>query len=158
MKEKTAERLAGAVEELLEFYRISTKEFLEAMLGVSGSPEFKRVVRIGQRAGLKHSFKDMEEPSKQKLKETLSMLETLKSAPHKVRSILKQGIKELPRAPGGPPRKLTPDQEKMACAEVAALRADIGSREAIQRVARKRVISERTMYRIWRKHHRKRKS
>jgi hypothetical protein len=141
LKEKTAERLV-----------------LKAMLGASIPPKQKKLAQVGYEGGFKAAFKKMPEPSEDMLNEGLSMLKALKSAPHKMRSLLKQRVKELPHAPGGPPRKLTTEEEKTACAEVAALRSEYENREAIKRVALKRGISERTMYRIWRRHHPKKTS
>jgi DNA-binding NarL/FixJ family response regulator len=158
LKEKTAERLAKAVEELLEANRMSAEEVLKAMLGASIPPKQKKLAQVGYEGGFKAAFKKMPEPSEDMLNEGLSMLKALKSAPHKMRSLLKQRVKELPHAPGGPPRKLTTEEEKTACAEVAALRSEYENREAIKRVALKRGISERTMYRIWRRHHPKKTS
>jgi hypothetical protein len=67
-------------------------------------------------------------------------------------------MKEMPHAPGGPPRKIKLDEEKIVCSEIIALRAEVDTREAIRRVAAKRGVSERTIYRIWGKRYPKKES
>jgi hypothetical protein len=97
------------------------------------------------------------EPSKAQLVETIAMIRAFKSAPHKMRSLIKQKMKEMPHAPGGPPRKIKLEEEKTVCSEIIALRAEVDTREAIKRVAAKRGVSERTIYRIWGKRYPKKK-
>jgi hypothetical protein len=150
VNEKTADLLATALEQLFEVNKISATDVLGSILGAPVSATYRKYARIGYKAGLKHALKKMPEPSKKQVTESLAMIEAFKSTPAKMRSFLKNAIKELPHATGGPKRKLTRDEEAMACAEVAAHRAELGNREAIERVARKRKVSARTIYRILR--------
>ena len=93
------------------------------------------------------------EPTKAQVMETVAMIRAYKNAPHNLRSLIKQKMKEMPHAPGGPPRKIKPQEEKTVCSEIIALRAELDTRGAIKRVAAKRGVSERTIYRIWGKHY-----
>jgi hypothetical protein len=114
---------------------------------------YQRLARIGYKAGLTSSFKKSPEPSKAKLAGALGMIRALKSTLHKMRTLLKQTVKNLPHAPGGPPRKIKQKEELIICAEIMGLRSECDTREAIRRVAAKRHASERTIYRIWGRHH-----
>ncbi len=153
MKEKTANQLARALEEMLEANKLSATEILEVMLEAPIPAKAKKLVRVGYKAGFMHALRAMPEPKKEQLAKALAMIESFKSFPYKMRSLLKQAVKELPHAPGGPKRKLTPEEENVACAEIEALRGEHGNRQAIHRVALKKGVSARTMYRIWGKHH-----
>jgi hypothetical protein len=85
------------------------------------------------------------------------MINGFQRAPQTMRALLKQRLKELPRARGGAPRKVKIEEELAVCAEVSALRAHCDTREAIRRVAAQRNVSERTIYRIWGKYNPKKK-
>jgi hypothetical protein len=157
LKEETADKIASAIEQMLDANRMSVTELLKAMMGISAPREYRNFARIGYRAGLKHQIKKMPEPDEAKLTEFLAMIDAFRGAPYKMRSVLKQTIKELPYAPGGPPRKVKPQEERIVCAEIMSLRAEYDTREAIRRVAQKWGASERTIYRIWGKYYPKKK-
>jgi len=127
------------------------------MLKPPFSAKHKKFARMGYRAGLMKALRAAPEPKKKQLAETLAMIESFKKFPYKMRSLLKQTVKELPRAPGGPKRRLTQEEEIVACAEIEALRGEYGNREAIRQIALKREVSARTMYRIWGRHRPKKK-
>ena len=74
-----------------------------------------------------------------------------------MRKLLMETAKELPHPPGGPPKKIKPEEERTVCAEIIALRDECDTREAIRRIAAKRHVSDRTIYRIWGKYHPKKK-
>jgi hypothetical protein len=153
LKDKTAGQIADTLEDMLASMGFSATEVLGAMLGSPVPKPYQKIARLGYRAGWKAAFKKNPEPSKAKLAEALAMIRAFKSTPHKMRTLLKQTLKKLPHAPGGPPRKIRPEDEFILCAEIMGLRAECDTREAIRRVAAKRQISERTIYRIWGKHH-----
>lgn len=157
MKDHTAEILAEALEGLLKESQMSAAEIMEALTGVQLSPKERKFVRIGLKAGIKHTFKKSPEPTKDQLSEALAMLNALKGTPHKVRKLLMKVAKDLPHAPGGPRKKIKPEEERTVCAEIIALRAEYDTREAIRRVASKREASERTVYRVWGKYYPKKK-
>jgi hypothetical protein len=144
---------------MLETAGLSATEVLGVMLGSPVPKPYQRLARIGYTAGWKAIFKKQPEPSKAKLAEALALIRAFKSTPQKMRTLLKQTIKKLPHAPGGPPRKFAPEEELSICAAIMGLRAEYDTREAIRIVAAKRQVSERTIYRLWGKHHpKKRKS
>ena len=150
--------LAEGIEGLLVQYRWSAADILEAITGASlSSKEMKKFVHIGLKAGIKRTFKKSPEPSKEKVEEALALIKALKDSPHMARKLFMETAKKLPHAPGGPLRKIKPEQEVTVCAEIIALRAHLDTREAIRRVASKRGVSERTIYRIWGKYHPKKK-
>jgi hypothetical protein len=157
VKDKTATKLADAFEAMLAEHRLSSTEILEVMLGAPLPSRHKKLARIGFKAGLKHLFKETPEPKKEKVTEMLAMFSVLKGAPHKIRKMLMQGAKEMPHAPGGPPRKIRLEEEITVCAEITSLKAEHDTREAIRRVAAKRHVSVRTIYRIWGKYHPKKR-
>lgn len=157
LKDKTAEILASAFEDLLKENQMSATDIMKALIGVELSPKEKKFVRIGFKAGIKHTFKKSQEPTKDKLSEALAMINALKGTPYKVRKLLEVVAKDLPHAPGGPRKKIKPEEETSVCAEIIALRPDCDTREAIKRIASKRGVSERTVYRIWGKYYPKKK-
>ena len=157
LRDETAERLANALEELLAEYQLTAAEIMKVFAGAPLSSKEKKVVRIGLKAGMKESFKEYPEPSKEKLAESLALIKALKDSPHMARKLLIGTGKQLPHAPGGPLRKIKPEEEGTVCAEIMALRPHCDTREAIQRVASKRGVSERTIYRIWGKYYPKKK-
>ena len=160
MKQATANQLADAVIAMLETNRLSAEAVLEALLDapISMSARQRHFARIGYRSGFVQMFKSKPEPSQEKLAEALAMFAALKNAPHKMRSLLKRKLKELPPPPGGAPRKVKPQDEAIVCTEILTLKAVHDTREAIRRVAKKRGVSERTVYRIWGKQYPKKKS
>ena len=157
MKEKTANLLWDSIEDSLKTLGLSAKDFIEASFGVTIPANFKRLVNTDYSGYFKNLLRKQPEPEPSELAQTLAGLKTLKSSPHKIRSLLRQRIKELPHAPGGPPRKVGLDEEKTVCMEIRALRDRYDTREAIRQVARKRNASERTIYRIWGKYYPKKK-
>jgi hypothetical protein len=157
LKEKTAKQLADAMEAMLEANNMSANEIFEVMLGPSFSKKFRQMARIGYKAGWMHLLRSQPEPSKAQVNETLAMLEGFKNVRHRMRSLLKQTVDKLPHAPGGPPRKIKPEEEKIVCTEINSIRFEHDTREAIRRVAAKRGVSERTIYRIWGKYNPKKK-
>lgn len=158
MRDKTANLLAEAFVDMLGGVKVSATQVLEAMLGAPIHPRFKKLARIGQKAGLAQALKSIPEPDKQTVAKALALIKTYKTMPQQMRSVLKQAVKGLPRARSGPQNKLKQEKEITACAEIATLRADYSNREAIHQVAVKNGVSDRTMYRIWRKNHPKKKN
>lgn len=157
LKDKTAERLAEALEDLLAQNHLSATEIMEALVGTPLSSKEKQVVRVGLKGGFKQTFEEYPEPTKEKLSKAFAMINALKSTPHKLRKLFMETAKELPHAPGGPRRKIKPEEETTVCAEILVLRAQYDTREAIRHVASKHGVSERTIYRIWGKYHPKKK-
>jgi len=157
VKEKTVNLMWDSIEDSLKTLGISAKDFIEATIGVNIPINFNSLVNTGYSEYFKNVLRKQPEPEPGGLALTLAGLKTLKSSPHKIRSLLRQRIKELPHAPGGPPRKVGLDEEKTVCMEIRALRDRYDTREAIRQVARKRNVSERTIYRIWGKYYPKKK-
>lgn len=157
LKDKTAERLAEAFEDLLAQSQLTATEIMKALVGAPLSSKEKVVVRIGLKGGMKQTLKKYPEPSKDKLSQVFAMINALKGTPHKLRELLEETAKELPHAPGGARKKIKPEEETTVCAEIIALRAEYDTRDAIRRVASKRGVSERTVYRVWGKYHPKKR-
>lgn len=157
MKEKTADLLASALIDTLEAAGLSATEVFEGILGMKVPAKYRGHVGIGYKAYYARQFKKQREPDKNEMAQVLAALTALRSAPHRIRSLIKQKLKELPHAPGGSPRKIKPEEEKTVCAEIQAIRVDSDTREAIRQVARKRKVSERTVYRIWGKYYPKKR-
>lgn len=157
MKAKTAARLANAWLEALEANQLSAHEVVQALFDAPFPAKYKKLLRIGRQTGWMRTLMKMPEPDKEQLAQVLAMFDALKNAPGKMRALLKQRIKELPRERGGAPRKIRVEQELTVCAEVEALRSEYDTRGAIGIVAAKRRVSERTIYRIWGKYHPKKK-
>jgi hypothetical protein len=157
LKNKTADQLADALTEMLESNHLSAAEVIAAVSGAPVPAEFKNFAQIGYKAGFRRKFKSLPEPDKGKVAEALAMIAAFKSAPHKLRALIKKRIKELPHEPGGAPRKVKPEKELTVCAEIQGLKVNCDTREAIRQVARKYQASERTIYRIWGKYYPKKK-
>jgi hypothetical protein len=157
LKDKTANQLADALVKMLESNHLSAEEVLGAMLGAPIPAKYKNLVEIGYKAGLKHKYKSLPEPDKDKLAEALAVIAAFKSAPQRFRTLIKARIKELPHGAGGAPRKVKLEEERTVCAEIQALKANLDTRDAIRQVARKRRVSERTIYRVWAKYYPKKK-
>jgi hypothetical protein len=157
VKDQTVNQIVDELEEMLEVTGFSATEILGAMLGSPLPAPYRKMALIGYKSGLRSVFKPKPEPSKAKLTEVLTMIRAFKITPHKMRTLLKQTMRKLPHPPGGPPRKIRPEEELTICAEIMGLRAECDTREAIRRVAAKRHISERTVYRVWGKYHPKKK-
>jgi hypothetical protein len=157
LEDKTANQLVNAVTEMLEANRVSVAEMIAIILDAPVPSKLKNLAKIGFNATFKHRFKSLPEPNQNELAEVLATIAAFKSTPHKFRALLKQRLKELPHAPGGPPRKVKPEEEKAICMEIQALRGQYDTREAIRHVARKLAVSERTIYRIWGKYYPKKK-
>jgi hypothetical protein len=153
VNEKTAVLLADAFEGMLAEYQMSATELFEIISDAKLPPKGKKWVRLGFMGGLKNIFLKMPELPAEKVSEALALLDAFRKSPHKMRKLLAQTVKTLPHAPGGPPKKIKPDEERTVCLEIEALRAEYDTREAIRRVAAKRHVSERTVYRIWGKYH-----
>jgi hypothetical protein len=161
LKDETISLIADRFEEMLEVSGLSAAELLEALLEAPVSAEYRKLLRIGYKAGwksiLKAKLKSQPEPSKEKVAEVLAHIQAFKSVPHKLRTVLKQKVKEMPHPPGGRTRKIKLEEERTVCAEITTLRAECDTRQAIRRVAVKRKVSERTVYRIWGKYNPKKK-
>jgi hypothetical protein len=157
VKDKTADLLAEAFEGMLAEHGVSAANIIGALLGAQLPPKHKRIARIGFMAGMKPMFKKMPEPTKEQISEALAIIDVFRRAPQKMRKVLMQTAKQLPHALGGPPRKIQPQEERTVCTEILALRDEYDTREAIRRVAAKRHVSDRTIYRIWGKYHPKKK-
>ena len=157
MKDKTVNLIVDELLELVKVAGLSAVEVMQFFLAAPIPKQFHKFIRMGYEDGWKALLKQEPEPSKAQLAEALAMIRAVKNAPYKMRSLLKQKMKEMPHAPGGPPRKIKSEEEKTVCSEIIALRAELDTREAIRRVAAKRRVSERTIYRIWGKHYPKKK-
>jgi len=150
MKDETAKQIADTAEQVLKEIGISVEEIFKVTLRVPLSAKHKKLARIGVRHSLVEALKTAPEPTKSQRAEVFRLIEALKTAPYQIRSLLIQRAKALHHAPGGPPKKLSPAEEGLICAEVAALRGELGNREAVRRIAREKHVSERTIYRILR--------
>jgi hypothetical protein len=161
MKENTIELITSEFTEMLEATGLSAAQLLAGLLETPIPKRYHKYARIGYKAGWKSiiraQLKSKPEPKKAKLAEMLAMIRAFKSAPHKMRTLIKQKMKEMPHPPGGPPRKIKLEEERTVCAQITALRAECDTREAIRRVAAKRGVSERTVYRVWSKYNPKKK-
>ena len=162
MKAETARKLLAAFKGMLGAAGVTGEEILKSVLKISipkkGKARVKKLLRAGFEAGFLEDMKRQPEPTEAQIAGVLQMLEALENSPSQVRRLLMQKVKELPHAPGGPRRKLTTTgKEIAACAEVISLHADLSHREALHRVALRHGMSDRTMYRVWRKHNPKRK-
>ncbi len=157
VKESTVNLIVDEFVDMLDSSGFSATELLEALLEAPLPKQFRKFVQIGYKSGWRSLLKSKPEPSKAKLAEALAMIRAFKNAPHKMRTLIKQSMKEMPHAPGGPPRKIKPEEELTVCSEIIAFRAESDTREAIRRVAAKRGVSERTVYRIWGKRYPKKK-
>ena len=159
MKEKTAKLLTDALEETFEAVGLSVTDFAAVVLGMPIPDNYRKFIRMGYKGYFTQQFKKQPEPNKEQLARMLGMIEQLGKAPRKMRSIMKQTLKTLPRDLGGSTRKVSVEDERVVCAEIMAFRSEYDNRQAIRVVARKRQASERTIYRIWGKYHpKKRKS
>jgi hypothetical protein len=158
VKDETVNQIVDELVGLLEATGISAVEVMQGVLEAPIPKKHMKFARMGFKGGWKSILKRSPEPSKAKVTETIAMIRAFKNVPHKLRSLIKQKMKEMPHAPGGPPRKIKTEEEKTVCSEIIALRAELDTREAIKRVAVKRGVSERTIYRIWGKHYPKKKS
>lgn len=152
MKQETADLLAGAFINALEETGIVSSGILENLLNTPISAKYKKLFRQTSRATFAQQLCKAPEPSKADLEKALTMIEVLRSAPQQMRPLLRKLAKDLPRARSGPRNRLTAAEELNACVQITSLRSMYSDREAIQQVARKYGVSERTMYRIWRKH------
>jgi hypothetical protein len=157
MKAKTANLIVDEMEKMFEATGFSATQVFGAMLNAPIPKPMLKMVRLAYKANWISIFKSKPEPTEIQLAEMLAIIHAFRNAPHNMRSLLVQRVKELPHPPGGPPRKVKPEEERTLCADIVALRAECDTREAIRRVAAKRQISERTAYRIWGKHHPKKK-
>jgi len=162
VKAETARKLLAAFKGMLGAAGVTGEEILKSVLKISipkkGKARVKKLLRAGFEAGFLEDMKRQPEPTEAQIAGVLQMLEALENSPSQVRRLLMQKVKELPHAPGGPRRKLTTTgKEIAACAEVISLHADLSHREALHRVALRHGMSDRTMYRVWRKHNPKRK-
>jgi hypothetical protein len=137
---------------MLEETGILGSEILEDGLGTPLGAKYKKLFRQNSRAVFAQILRRVPEPSKADREKVLASIERMRRMPQQMRPFLRKRMKELPRAQSGPKNKLTLEQEIVACAQVTLLRDEYSDREAIQQVARKYRISERTMYRKWRKH------
>lgn len=158
MKDETVNQLVDELMDLLETAGLSAAELMEGLLEAPLPKQYLKFVRMGFKGGWKSILKRSPEPTEVQVKETIAMIRAFKNTPHELRSLIKRKMKEMPHAPGGAPWKIKPAEEKTVCSEIIALRAELDTRGAIRRVAAKRGVSERTIYRIWGKYHPKKKS
>jgi hypothetical protein len=153
VKAETAKQLTDAIMAALEAHRLTVEEFMGAFWEHPYPAKHKALIRPAQRASLFATLRAANEPTPAQLKRQLEMFDALRRSPEKMRALLKQRIKELPHPRGGAPRKVELQDERLVCAEVEALRAEYDTRGAIKRVAARRGVSERTIYRVWGKYH-----
>jgi len=158
VKDKTANLILNELDEMLEATGVSATEVMEGLLESPLPKQYRKYALMGFTGGWKSILKRSPEPTKAQLTEAIAMIRAIKSTPHKMRALIKHKMKQMPHAPGGPPRKIKPEEEKTVCSEIISLRAALDTREAIKRVAAKLSVSERTVYRIWGKHYPKKKS
>ena len=157
LKEKTAKQIADALVDMLDTNRLSVNEMFRALMGSSIPKALRKTARIGYKGGWIHILRSRPEPNKAQLKEILAIVQAMKNAPYSMRTLLKETVSKLPHPPGGPKRKIKPEQERTVCAEIMQLRAECDNREAVRRVALKYRASERTVYRTWGKYYPKKK-
>lgn len=150
--------LADAFTGLVEKIGVSASQVFEALLHTPIPSKYKKLVRQSSKAGLAQMLRSQPEPSKDQLKEALTRIRVLEQMPQLMRPLMRKAAKELPHARSGPRNKLTSQQEIIACAQITSLRSEYTDREAIQQTATKYKVSERTMYRIWRKYRSKKTS
>jgi hypothetical protein len=158
VKDETANLIAEELDKTFEYFDISIVTVLELMIGSKLRPSLRQTAKRAHKAGWRSMLKTRPEPSKEQLAEILAIIGSFRAAPHKMRNLLKQRVKEIPHAPGGPRRKIKPEEERKVCAEIIQLRAECDTREAIRRVAQRYRVSDRTVYRIWGKYHPKKKT
>lgn len=127
------------------------------MLGIPIPAKYKNLFSQTSRAALAQYLRKAVEPNEAELEKALALIEIMRTMPQRMRPALKQVTKELPRARSGPKKILSVDQEIAACARIDLLRTEYSDREAVQQVARKYKVSERTMYRIWSTHRKRTK-
>src|SRR6266542_5241662 len=99
VKRKTATQLADAIVSALEAHQLSAETFLQALMDAPLPPSEKKLFRenlfqASYRSAWIRIFRNMEEPDEGKLAEALAMFEALRTAPGKMRTLLKQRIKE----------------------------------------------------------------
>ena len=152
LEKQTADLLAGAFFDVLEEIGLSTSAIFEAILETPLPAPSKELARASTRAAFAQKLRSLPEPSKEHREKALAMIASLKKTPQQMRPLLRKVAKELPRARSGPKKKLSAETEILACSEVDSRRTVYSDREAIQQVARKFKVSERTMYRIWERH------
>ncbi len=157
MKDKTIDLIVDELENMFEMTGMSAIEVMQGLLEVPVPKQYRKFVRMGYKAGWKSLLRPKPEPTKDQMAQIITIIRGFASAPHKMRSLIKQKMKEMPHAPGGAPRKIKAEEEKTVLSEVIALRAEVDTREAIRRVAAKHGVSERTIYRIWGKRYPKKK-
>jgi len=143
---------------MLEQIGVSGSKLVEAMLRTPLPAKAKKLVRQSSKIGFAQMLLSVPEPSKEDKAKALAVIEELRKMPQQMRPLLRNAAKELPRGRSGPRKKLSIEKEIMACAGMNALRVEYSDRVAIQRTAQKYGISERTMYRIWKKHRSHRKT
>jgi hypothetical protein len=158
VEQKTAELMAGAVMDLLEDVNVSISDLAEALLGTPIPKKYKQLVRQSSKVGLAQALRSRPEPTPEQVKEILAKFEMLKKTPQLMRPLLRKAIKDIPRSKSGPKNKLTAEQKMLACGEIMLRRSEYSDREAVQQVARKYNVSERTMYRIWSKQRARKKT
>lgn len=87
------------------------------------------------------------EPTPEELRE---VLESCKKLPYQMRATFGDAIKRMPHAPGGAPPKLTDAEKEDVCTRVGSYMGQGHSfREALQRVAKEKSVSTRTVQRAW---------
>jgi hypothetical protein len=152
MKPKTARLLANAFSDLIRVLGIDMKEAASGFLAAPLDESWKDFVRRAQRNGLARQLEELPEPSEEEVADALATAERTKSMTQVLRQALKARLRALPRKRGGPVRKILVRDELRVCAEFQALQDDYDARKAVQYIARRRGVSERTIYRILAKH------
>jgi len=119
VKDETADQLTDELMELLEATGLSGAEVMAGMLESQIPKQYLKFVGMGLKGGWKSLLKKSPEPKKEQVAEAIAMMRALKNAPHKMRSLMKQKMKQMPHAPGGPPRKIKPEEEKTVCSKLS---------------------------------------
>ena len=115
--------------------------------------ELRKNVTKLSRARTKHGLEALlarePEPSPDQLE---AMVATIRLMPFQFRKATIEAAKTLPRAPGGRPRVLTPQDGKEICAQIGALLSQgVTLTDAVTRMAQRHDVGEITIRRVWQK-------
>lgn len=152
MKRTTAKLIADALNRVADQLDLRADVLAAHVLGAPLSGRMKRLARDIQRAGLFEMLLAEPEPTPQQLAEGLAAVERIRTSPAEMRRHLKASLRSLPRTRVGPKRKLSPAEEIAICEDVRHLSKQYARGVAIGIAARKRNLSDRTVYRALQKH------
>lgn len=152
MNRATARLLANRMSEAVEQAGMPVEEIVAYMLGSPLPPQWKRIARRVQRAGIVGELERLPDLTAEQLTECLAMIERVRTTPGEMRQRMKASLRSLPRKRGGPIRKVSRADEVSVCEEIRRLSESYDARKAVGLVATKRHVSERTIYRILEEH------